>query len=156
MHFLFLLINSYWFSVDMATCIKISKSLTATLIHALRDPHKALTQHYGAVQGISALGTSAVGPVQSSVRLNFIEYWNIRWHFFVDHQIRLLLLPNLETYMRHLDPELQLEKQRNAKKRKEAWRVYGALLVSFLVLNQYRVHFRNIVWFNCLHRYTFT
>jgi hypothetical protein len=43
------------------------------LIHAFLDPHKSLTQHYGAVQGISALGASAVGPVQSSsVRLNFI------------------------------------------------------------------------------------
>ena len=42
--------------------------LTKTLVHAFLDPHKALTQHYGAVQGISALGPSAVGPVQSSVR----------------------------------------------------------------------------------------
>ncbi|XP_047060661.1 transcription initiation factor TFIID subunit 6-like isoform X2 [Lolium rigidum] len=77
--------------------------LTKTLIHAFLDPHKALTQHYGAVQGISALGASA---------------------------IRLLLLPNLETYMQLLDPELQLEKQKNEMKRKEAWRVYGALLCA--------------------------
>ncbi|KAM3399315.1 hypothetical protein ACQJBY_004607 [Aegilops geniculata] len=78
--------------------------LTKTLVHAFLDPHKALTQHYGAVQGISALGPSA--------------------------QIRLLLLPNLQTYMQLLDPELQLEKQSNEMKRKEAWRVYGALLCA--------------------------
>ncbi|KAF6986997.1 hypothetical protein CFC21_004674 [Triticum aestivum] len=77
--------------------------LTKTLVHAFLDPHKALTQHYGAVQGISALGPSA---------------------------IRLLLLPNLQTYMQLLDPELQLEKQSNEMKRKEAWRVYGALLCA--------------------------
>jgi hypothetical protein len=47
--------------------------------------------------------------------------------------------------MQLLDPELQLEKQKNEMKRKEAWRVYGALLVSFVVLNQYRVYFRNMV-----------
>uniref|UniRef100_A0ACD5XE37 Uncharacterized protein n=1 Tax=Avena sativa TaxID=4498 RepID=A0ACD5XE37_AVESA len=72
-------------------------------VNAFRDPRKALTQHYGAIQGISALGASA---------------------------IRLLLLPNLETYMQLLDPELQLEKQTNEIKRKEAWRVYGALLCA--------------------------
>ncbi|KAK3158177.1 hypothetical protein QOZ80_2AG0133840 [Eleusine coracana subsp. coracana] len=77
--------------------------LTKTLIHAFLDPAKSLTQHYGAVQGISALGPSA---------------------------IRLLLLPNLVTYMQLLDPELQLEKQKNEMKRKEAWRVYGALLCA--------------------------
>ncbi|VAH00153.1 hypothetical protein VPH35_000108 [Triticum aestivum] len=77
--------------------------LTKTLVHAFLDPHKALTQHYGAVQGISALGPSV---------------------------IRLLLLPNLQTYMQLLDPELQLEKQSNEMKRKEAWRVYGALLCA--------------------------
>uniref|UniRef100_A0A0D9V1G9 TATA box binding protein associated factor (TAF) histone-like fold domain-containing protein n=1 Tax=Leersia perrieri TaxID=77586 RepID=A0A0D9V1G9_9ORYZ len=77
--------------------------LTKTLIHAFLDPQKSLTQHYGAVQGISALGPSA---------------------------IRLLLLPNLETYMQLLEPELQLEKQKNEMKRKEAWRVYGALLLT--------------------------
>ncbi|KAL5226287.1 hypothetical protein ABZP36_014552 [Zizania latifolia] len=77
--------------------------LTKTLIHAFLDPQKSLTQHYGAVQGISALGPSA---------------------------IRLLLLPNLQTYMQLLEPELQLEKQKNEMKRKEAWRVYGALLCA--------------------------
>ncbi|CAO2165085.1 unnamed protein product [Urochloa humidicola] len=81
----------------------LQNRLTKTLIHAFLDPLKSLTQHYGAVQGISALGPSA---------------------------IRLLLLPNLVTYMQLLEPELQLEKQKNEMKRKEAWRVYGALLCA--------------------------
>ncbi|OEL28853.1 Transcription initiation factor TFIID subunit 6 [Dichanthelium oligosanthes] len=88
----------------------LQNRLTKTLIHAFLDPAKSLTQHYGAVQGISALGPRA---------------------------IRLLLLPNLVTYMQLLEPELHLEKQKNEMKRKEAsrvygeaWRVYGALLVS--------------------------
>jgi len=81
----------------------LQNRLTKTLIHAFLDPAKSLTQHYGAVQGISALGPSA---------------------------IRLLILPNLVTYMQLLEPELQLEKQKNEMKRKEAWRVYGALLCA--------------------------
>jgi hypothetical protein len=32
--------------------------------------------------------------------------------------------------MQLLEPELQPEKQKNEMKRKEAWRVYGALLVG--------------------------
>ncbi|XP_062198680.1 transcription initiation factor TFIID subunit 6 isoform X2 [Phragmites australis] len=81
----------------------LQNRLTKTLVHAFLDPAKSLTQHYGAVQGLSALGPSA---------------------------IRLLLLPNLVTYMQLLEPELQLEKQKNEMKRKEAWRVYGALLCA--------------------------
>ncbi|PAN30330.1 hypothetical protein PAHAL_5G303800 [Panicum hallii] len=81
----------------------LQNRLTKTLVHAFLDPAKSLTQHYGAVQGISALGPSA---------------------------IRLLLLPNLVTYMQLLEPELHLEKQKNEMKRKEAWRVYGALLCA--------------------------
>ncbi|WVZ57837.1 hypothetical protein U9M48_008175 [Paspalum notatum var. saurae] len=81
----------------------LQNRLTKTLIHAFLDPAKSLTQHYGAIQGISALGPSA---------------------------IRLLLLPNLVTYMQLLEPELQLEKQKNEMKRKESWRVYGALLCA--------------------------
>uniref|UniRef100_A0A0E0MX45 TATA box binding protein associated factor (TAF) histone-like fold domain-containing protein n=1 Tax=Oryza rufipogon TaxID=4529 RepID=A0A0E0MX45_ORYRU len=48
----------------------------------------------------------------------------------IQTRIRLLLLPNLETYMQLLEPELQLDKQKNEMKRKEAWRVYGALLCA--------------------------
>uniref|UniRef100_A0A0E0C2T1 TATA box binding protein associated factor (TAF) histone-like fold domain-containing protein n=1 Tax=Oryza meridionalis TaxID=40149 RepID=A0A0E0C2T1_9ORYZ len=81
----------------------IQTRVTRTLVQGFLDPQKSLTQHYGAIQGISALGPSA---------------------------IRLLLLPNLETYMQLLEPELQLDKQKNEMKRKEAWRVYGALLCA--------------------------
>lgn len=45
-------------------------------------------------------------------------------------QVRLLILPNLEEYLKLLEPEMLLEKQKNEMKRHEAWRVYGALLVS--------------------------
>ncbi|KAG8640529.1 hypothetical protein MANES_13G064400v8 [Manihot esculenta] len=75
--------------------------LTKTLVNALLDPKRSLTQHYGAIQGLAALGPNVV---------------------------RLLILPNLEPYLQVLEPEMLLEKQRNEMKRYEAWRVYGALL----------------------------
>ncbi|PQP94273.1 transcription initiation factor TFIID subunit 6 [Prunus yedoensis var. nudiflora] len=75
--------------------------LTRTLLHAFLDPTKTLPQHYGAIQGLAALGPSVV---------------------------RLLILPNLDLYMQLLEPEMILEKQKNEIKRHEAWRVYGALL----------------------------
>ncbi|XP_020682335.1 transcription initiation factor TFIID subunit 6 isoform X1 [Dendrobium catenatum] len=79
----------------------LQSRLTKTLLHAFLDPSKALTQHYGAIRGLAALGPSVV---------------------------RLLILPNLETYLQLLEPEMLLEKQKNEMKRKEAWHVYGALL----------------------------
>ncbi|KAL1361228.1 transcription initiation factor TFIID subunit 6 isoform X2 [Arachis ipaensis] len=79
----------------------LQSRLTKTLVNAFLDPKKALTQHYGAIQGLAALGPNVV---------------------------RLLLLPNLEPYIRLLEPEMLLEKQRNEVKRHEAWRVYGSLL----------------------------
>lgn len=45
----------------------------------------------------------------------------------------MLILPNLEPYLRLLEPEMQLEKQKNEIKRHEAWRVYGALMVSLFL-----------------------
>ncbi|XP_020534496.1 transcription initiation factor TFIID subunit 6 isoform X2 [Jatropha curcas] len=75
--------------------------VTRTLLHAFLDPTKSLTQHYGAVQGLAALGP---------------------------HVVRLLILPNLEPYLLLLEPEMLLEKQKNEIKRLEAWRVYGALM----------------------------
>ncbi|KAA8524778.1 hypothetical protein F0562_011201 [Nyssa sinensis] len=75
--------------------------LTKTLLHAFLDPKRALTQHYGAIQGLAALGPNVV------------------------HH---LILPNLETYLQLLEPEMLVEKQKNEMKRHEAWRVYGALL----------------------------
>ncbi|XP_074310876.1 transcription initiation factor TFIID subunit 6-like [Silene latifolia] len=77
--------------------------VTRTLLHAFLDPTKALPQHYGAIQGLAALGPSVV---------------------------RLLILPNLLPYMQLLEPEMQLEGQKNEIKRQEAWRVYGALLFA--------------------------
>lgn len=75
--------------------------VTRTLLHAFLDPTKTLPQHYGAIQGLAALGPSVV---------------------------RLLILPNLEPYLQLLEPEMQLEKQKNEMKRHEAWRVYGVLM----------------------------
>lgn len=77
--------------------------VTRTLLHAFLDPTKALPQHYGAIQGLAALGPSVV---------------------------RLLILPNLEPYLQLLAPEMILEKQKNEMKKHEAWRVYGALLCA--------------------------
>lgn len=77
--------------------------VTRTLLHAFLDPTKALPQHYGAIQGLAALGPNMV---------------------------RMLILPNLEAYMQLLVPEMQLEGQKNEMKRQEAWRVYGALLFA--------------------------
>ncbi|KAJ4972440.1 hypothetical protein NE237_005614 [Protea cynaroides] len=77
--------------------------LTRTLLHAFLDPTRSLTQHYGAIQGLAALGPNVV---------------------------RLLILPNLEPYLQLLEPEMLLEKQKNEMKRHEAWRVYGALLCA--------------------------
>ncbi|KAM7252303.1 hypothetical protein ACFE04_024186 [Oxalis oulophora] len=74
--------------------------VTRTFLHAFLDPTKALPQHYGAIQALAALGPSVV---------------------------RLLILPNLEPYLKLLEPEMIFEKQKNELKRHEAWRVYGAL-----------------------------
>ncbi|KAL8462421.1 hypothetical protein ACS0TY_032633 [Phlomoides rotata] len=79
----------------------LQSRVTKTLLHAFLDPSKALPQHYGAIQGLAALGSNVV---------------------------RLLVLPNIETYLRLLEPEMQLEKQKNEMKRHEAWLVYGALM----------------------------
>ncbi|KAK8644001.1 hypothetical protein V6N13_013278 [Hibiscus sabdariffa] len=75
--------------------------VTRTLLHAFLDPTKTFPQHYGAIQGLAALGPSVV---------------------------RLLILPNLEAYLQLLEPEMALEKQKNEIKRHEARCVYGALL----------------------------
>ncbi|KAB2613512.1 transcription initiation factor TFIID subunit 6-like [Pyrus ussuriensis x Pyrus communis] len=79
----------------------LQSRLTKTLVNAFLDPKRTLTQHYGAIQGLAALGPNVVP---------------------------LLVLPNLESYLRLLEPELLLDKQKNEMKRHEAWRVYGALL----------------------------
>ncbi|XP_074365535.1 transcription initiation factor TFIID subunit 6 [Apium graveolens] len=78
----------------------LQSRLTKTLLNAFLDPKRAMTQHYGAIQGLAALGPNVV---------------------------RLLILPNLEAYLKLLEPEMLFEKQKNELKRYEAWRVYGAL-----------------------------
>ncbi|XWS11279.1 hypothetical protein CRYUN_Cryun38cG0070500 [Craigia yunnanensis] len=75
--------------------------VTRTLLHAFLDPTKTSPQHYGAIQGLAALGPSVV---------------------------RLLILPNLEVYLQLLELEMLPEKQKDEIKRHEAWCVYGALL----------------------------
>ncbi|CAK7349063.1 unnamed protein product [Dovyalis caffra] len=85
--------------------------LTKTLLNALLDPKRSLTQHYGAIQGLAALGPNVYA-------LLVIPY------------VRLLLLPNLKPYLQLLEPEMILEKQKNEMKRHEAWHVYGALLCA--------------------------
>lgn len=38
--------------------------VTKTLLHAFMDPKRALTQHYGAVRGLAALGSRVVYNLQ--------------------------------------------------------------------------------------------
>lgn len=106
--------DSHWelrdFSANLAASIckrfghahsDLQKRLTRTLVTTFLDPKRSLTQHYGAIQGLAALGPNVV---------------------------RLLLLPNLNAYMKLLEPEMLIENQKNEIKRYEAWRVFGALL----------------------------
>ncbi|XP_071725690.1 transcription initiation factor TFIID subunit 6-like [Rutidosis leptorrhynchoides] len=75
--------------------------VSRTLLHAFMDPTKTFSQHYGAIKGITALGPSVV---------------------------RQLILPNLDSYLQFIEPEMQLDKQKNESRRQEAWRVHGALM----------------------------
>ncbi|XP_022013152.1 transcription initiation factor TFIID subunit 6 isoform X1 [Helianthus annuus] len=74
--------------------------VTRTLLHSFLDPAKAFPQNYGAIKGMTAIGPQVV---------------------------RMLLLPNLDPYLQYIEPEMQLEKQKNESRRHEAWRVHGAL-----------------------------
>ncbi|XP_020869430.1 transcription initiation factor TFIID subunit 6b isoform X2 [Arabidopsis lyrata subsp. lyrata] len=77
--------------------------VTRSLLHTFLDPTKALPQHYGAIQGMVALGLNMV---------------------------RFLVLPNLGPYLLLLLPEMEPEKQKDEAKRHGAWLVYGALMVA--------------------------
>ncbi|RVW97503.1 Transcription initiation factor TFIID subunit 6 [Vitis vinifera] len=90
--------------------------LTKTLLHAVLDPKRAMTQHYGANSGFSSSRTKYGTPLS----------------YFFYMIVRLLVVPNLEPYLRLLESEMLLEKQKNEIKRHEAWRVYGALLLHFV------------------------
>ncbi|KAK1391886.1 Transcription initiation factor TFIID subunit 6 [Heracleum sosnowskyi] len=72
-----------------------------TLLHTFLDPTKTLAQQYGAIRALAAVGPSVVD---------------------------FIVLPNLEPYLQLVEPEMQVDKQKNETKRYEAWRVYGALL----------------------------
>ncbi|KAL3632703.1 Transcription initiation factor TFIID subunit 6 [Castilleja foliolosa] len=87
----------------------LQSRVTNTLSQAFLDPLRALPQHYGAIQGLAALGP------------NVIRYY---------------LLPNIGLYLRLLEPEMQLEKQKNEMKRHEAWLVYGTLLSGLSVYDR--------------------
>jgi len=78
--------------------------ITRTLIHALLDPLKPLTTHYGAIMGLTALGPDA---------------------------IRTLLLPNLIFYTKLLVPEMTPV---GTPKALEASRCFAALSSSLGVL----------------------
>jgi len=76
-----------------------------TLLRAFLDPLKPLGTHYGAIQGLAALG-----PVV----------------------IQSFVLPNVEAYMKLLEPHLQPDST-NPVKALEARRCHSALLVCCLV-----------------------
>lgn len=71
--------------------------ITKTLTHALLDPLKPLSTHYGAIVGLTALGPET---------------------------IKTLLAPNLKFYTKQLMPELETE---NAQKSFEARKCFNAL-----------------------------
>ncbi|KAI7739971.1 hypothetical protein M8C21_001028 [Ambrosia artemisiifolia] len=89
--------------------------VTRTLLHCFLDPAKALSQHYGAIKAITAIGPQVV---------------------------RLLLLPNLDPYLQYIEPEMQLEKQKSESRRHEAWRVHGALMCAagLCIYNQLKMN----------------
>jgi len=72
--------------------------ITKTLINAFLDLQRPLTTHYGAIVGLSSLG-----------------------HYVT----QLLILPNLRSYLKFLEPELNSS---NSIRRIEAKKCYGALL----------------------------
>ncbi|KAL3636990.1 Transcription initiation factor TFIID subunit 6 [Castilleja foliolosa] len=90
----------------------LQSRVTNTLSQAFLDPLRALPQHYGAIQGLAALGPNVV---------------------------RYYLLPHIGLYLKLLEPEMQLEKQKNEMKRHEAWLVYGTLLRAAGMSVHYRL-----------------
>lgn len=102
----------------------LQSRVTRTLLHTFLDPRRAMTQHYGAIKGLTALGPRVVG---------------------------LLILPNLETYLQLLTPEMSLDTQTNEVKRYEAIRVYETLLNAVGLwmswrLNSYPAFLSTRVW----------
>jgi len=93
--------------------------ITKTLLDALLDLSKPLTTHYGAIVGLSALG-----------------------HYV----IQLLVLPNLKTYIKLLEPELN---SAAPIKRMEARKCFEALLVTtiffFFFFGFFSIQLENLV-----------
>lgn len=79
---------------------RISKTLTKAFL----DPKRSLTTHYGAIVGLTVLGT---------------------------HVVRLLILPNLKMYLKLIEPALSQSDDINLSL--EAQRCYAALLVHTLI-----------------------
>ena len=73
--------------------------VTRTLLRAFLDPLKSLTTHYGAIMGLTELGADV---------------------------IKVLLIPNMESYLGLLQKEIQTEDE---VKREEANKCYEALVV---------------------------
>eukprot|EP01050_Picozoa_sp_SAG11_P011040 SAG11_NODE_1143_length_5699_cov_9.955000_1_plen_562_part_00 len=84
-----------------AAYTNLQPRITKTLLNAFVSPSRPLTTHYGAAVALSALGP---------------------------HTIHTLLLPNLKTYMRRLEPELT--STLSPLRRSEASKCYGALLMA--------------------------
>jgi len=72
--------------------------ITKNLLHAFLDPNKALTTHYGAIKGLSSLGTNS---------------------------IQLVLIPNIAAYIKLIKPKLESE---NPQEKNCAMKCYETLL----------------------------
>ncbi|GAQ78809.1 Transcription initiation factor TFIID subunit [Klebsormidium nitens] len=81
----------------------IQPRLTKTLVNSFLNPKQTYPQHYGSIKGLVALGNRVV---------------------------RLLVLPNLATYLELLREDLDPQKQKDEVRRYEAQRVYGLLQVA--------------------------
>ncbi|PRQ44914.1 putative TAF6 HEAT repeat domain-containing protein [Rosa chinensis] len=75
-----------WIMLSLGMSITLQSRLTKTLVNAFLDPKRNLSQHCGVIQSLVAIGHRVVS---------------------------LLILSNLESYLRFLEPELLLGKQKN-------------------------------------------
>lgn len=63
----------------------LQSRVTRTLLHAFLDPTKSLSQHYGAIQGLAALGPSVVFSIRYALficeirKQPFLLFWYGRW-----------------------------------------------------------------------------
>ncbi|PRQ44923.1 putative TAF6 HEAT repeat domain-containing protein [Rosa chinensis] len=78
-----IMLSSY---IHFVWAITLQSRLTKTLVNGFLDPKRNLKQHCGVIQSLAAIGHRVVS---------------------------LLILSNLESYLRFLEPELLLGKQKN-------------------------------------------